>query len=58
VQVQPRQNGVNQRWSIVYVEDKETKTEGVNEEFGFHINEVFYIVSRLPSHKVVEVVDG
>jgi diphthamide synthase (EF-2-diphthine--ammonia ligase) len=39
-------NGLNQKWKVIYM-DKAAKTEtkGLNEEFGFHINRPFYLVS-------------
>jgi hypothetical protein len=34
------------------------KTDGVNAEFGFHINRPFYIVTKMGSGRAVEVVGG
>jgi len=31
-----------------------TETKGLNEEFGFHINRPFYLVSELPMNRVAE----
>jgi hypothetical protein len=54
-----RHNGANQRWTIVYVDSvTDTLTKGLNKDFGFFINKPFYIVSRLPMKRVVEVVGG
>jgi len=38
--------------------DKQTKeaTEGINEEFGLHINRPFYMRSRLPMKRIAECV--
>ena len=48
----------NQRWKILYIDEKEkTETKGLNEEFGFHINRPFYIVSQLPFNRVIEWLD-
>jgi hypothetical protein len=49
----------NQRWKVIYL-DKAAKTEtkGLNEEFGFHINRPFYIVSELPMNRVAEMLGG
>ena len=54
-----RHNGLNQRWKIVYV-DQATKepTSGLNRKFGFYINRPFVIQSRLPMHRMLEVVGG
>jgi len=55
VWVWKKHGGKNQRWNVVYL-DKSTKikTEGINEDFGFHVNRPFYIVSRLPMQRVAE----
>jgi len=56
VQVHPRHNGANQRWKVLYLDKKaKTETKGLNEEFGFHINRPFYIVSELPFNRVAEM---
>jgi uncharacterized protein (UPF0248 family) len=48
-----------QRWTIVYLDKKsKTETKGLNEEFGFHINRPFYLVSELPFNRVVEMLGG
>jgi len=52
-----KHNGANQKWTILYVDDKEdTRTKGTNDDFGLKINEPFYIVSRLPFHRVAELI--
>jgi hypothetical protein len=57
VQVWNRHNGVNQRWKIVYLDeaDKEA-TKGLNKDFGLFVNKPFFIVSRMPMKRVIEVV--
>jgi hypothetical protein len=51
-----RHNGANQRWKVLYLDKKaKTETKGLNEEFGFHINRPFYIVSELPFNRVAEM---
>jgi hypothetical protein len=59
VQVNGNNNGTNQRWKVVYL-DKAGKieTKGLNEEFGFHINRPFYMVSELPFNRVAEMLGG
>jgi hypothetical protein len=32
------------------------ETKGLNEEFGFHINRPFYLVSQLPFNRVLECI--
>lgn len=49
----------NQKWTVVYVDKAEaTMTEGLDKNFGFYINRPFYIVSRMPLRRVIEVVEG
>ena len=54
-----RHNGANQRWRVLYL-DKMGKIpkQGRNSKFGFYINRPFYIMSRMPMRRVVEVVGG
>jgi len=55
VWVWKKHGGKNQTWKVVYL-DKATAIikKGVNEDFGFHVNRPFYIVSRLPMQRVVQ----
>jgi hypothetical protein len=57
--VEARNGKIHQKWKVVYL-DKAEKTEvkGLNEEFGFHINRPFYIVSELPFNRVAEMLGG
>jgi hypothetical protein len=59
VVVDGNKNRADQRWKVVYL-DKAAKTEtkGLNEEFGFHINRPFYLVSELPFNRVAEMLGG
>jgi hypothetical protein len=45
--------GINQKWNVVY-EDTAAKirTSGLNKDFGFMINEPFFIVSKMWLHRV------
>lgn len=59
VQTWRKHNGLNQRWKILYLDDKKAEpTTGLDEESGLHRNRPFYIVSRLPKRRCVEVVGG
>ena len=50
-------NGKNQKWSIVYLDQsKKEPTSGLNRKWGLYINRPFVIQSRLPMHRVIEVV--
>jgi hypothetical protein len=47
----------NQKWNVLYVDKaKPVPTKGFSEEFGFHINRPFYMVSRLPMKRVAECI--
>ena len=54
-----RHNGPNQRWRIVYLDKKgKEPTKGLWRNFGFYINRPFFIMSRMPMRRVIEVVGG
>lgn len=54
-----RHNGLNQRWKVVYLDDKKPEpTTGFDKDSGFHRNRPFYIVSRLPARRVIELTGG
>jgi hypothetical protein len=46
----------NQKWKVIYLDKHTTQTKGLLKEFGFHIDRPFYMVSRLPLHRVAEAV--
>lgn len=52
-----RKNGANQRWKIVYTDEKgaEMEKKGLDTDFGFYRGRAFYIVSNLPMKRVLEV---
>jgi hypothetical protein len=51
-----RHNGLNQRWKILYLDQKEKEpTTGLDEDSGLHRNRPFYIQSRLPAKRVVTI---
>jgi hypothetical protein len=58
VAVAKRTNGANQRWKVVYTSTVTTQSKGLDDEFGFHINRPFYVVSRLPTNRVLEYQSG
>jgi len=56
VQVYNRHNGSNQKWTILYDKDEKAEaTKGMG-EYGFKINEPFFIVSRMPMKRVAEAI--
>jgi hypothetical protein len=57
---EPNNNKVEQRWRVVYVEDyeEEPKAGEMNKKFGLIVEKDFYIVSKLPSGRFLEVPDN
>jgi hypothetical protein len=56
VVVWKRHNGLNQRWKVIYLDEmKPEPTKGLDQETGLYRNRAFYIVSRLPAHRVATV---
>lgn len=54
-----RHGGKNQRWRIVYVDEApKPSTSGINKEFGFFIDRPFYIMSKLPMRRVLDIKGG
>jgi hypothetical protein len=55
--ISERKNAANQKWKVVYLDEaKKDQTKGLEEDFGFHINRPFYIRSRMPFKRVVEMI--
>lgn len=51
-----RHNGLNQRWKIMYLDEmKPEPTKGMDQDSGLYRNRPFYMVSRLPAHRVATV---
>lgn len=51
-----KHNGLNQRWKILYLDEKqEEPTKGLDEDSGLYRNRPFYIVSRLPAKRAITV---
>jgi hypothetical protein len=54
-----KHNGLNQRFALLYLDQKKAEpTSGLDDDTGFYRNRPFYIVSRLPKRRVLEVVGG
>jgi len=51
-----RHNGLNQRWKILYLDEKKAEpTQGMDEDSGLYRNRPFYIISRLPAKRAITV---
>jgi len=54
-----RHNGANQKWKILYLDEKdEEPTTGLDEDSGLYRNRPFYLISRLPKHRALTVSHG
>jgi len=50
---------LSQKWSVVYVNEAEkSKTKGMYKPFGIYLSRPFYIRSKMPMQRVLEVVNG
>lgn len=58
VKLETKNGKVNQKWTVVYSDQVDVQTKGVNKEFGFEINRPFFIVSKLWMSRVITVTGG
>ena len=59
VVVWKKHGGLNQRWKVAYVDETPKEpTTGLNKAYGLEYNRAFYIVSRMPMRRVLEIVGG
>jgi hypothetical protein len=58
--METRNNRVHQRWRVVYVEDYEKEpTKGqLNKKFGLYVERDFYVVTELPSHRYLDLINN
>lgn len=58
VQVYSKNTGIGQRWNIIYLDKKGKglKKGQLNRGFGFYVERPFFIQSRLPMRRVLQVV--
>lgn len=61
----PKHNGKNQKWRIVYTDDKSFRPDDscikkgkFCARFGFYVNRPFHIISELPAHRYLDVSGG
>lgn len=54
-----RHNGANQRWRILYLDEKDQEpTTGLDEDSGLYRNRPFYLISRLPKNRALTSYHG
>jgi membrane carboxypeptidase/penicillin-binding protein PbpC len=60
IEVQNKNDQLSQQWDVVYAEDwkGEPQKGELNEEFGLYVERPFYIVSRLASHRYLDLINN
>lgn len=54
-----KHNGLNQRWKIIYLDEKaDEPTTGIDQDSGLYRNRPFYVISRLAKHRALTVKHG
>ena len=55
-----RNNKVHQQWRVVYVDEYEKEpTKGqLNKKFGLYVERDFYVVSALPDHRYLDLINN
>jgi hypothetical protein len=58
--VNSKNNQIHQQWDIVYVDEwKGEPTKGqLNERFGLYVERDFYVVSALPDHRYLDLINN
>jgi len=51
---------LNQQWEIIYADEypEEPKKGELNKDFGLYVDRTFYIVSELPSHRYLDLINN
>jgi hypothetical protein len=60
IMVNTQQNKVHQQWDIVYVDEWQGEpTKGqLNKRFGLYVERDFYVVSQLPDHRYLDLINN
>jgi hypothetical protein len=60
IEVQNKNNGFNQQWDIVYVDEwKGEPGKGeLNEKFGLYVERDFHVVSQLPNNRYIDLINN
>lgn len=53
-----RHNGLNQQWSLIYVDEMpaEPKKGELNTDFNMHVERPFYVVSQMKNERYLDIV--
>jgi hypothetical protein len=56
----PKTGKINQQWDLIYADQypEEPKKGELNKEFGLYVQRDFNVISDLPDHKYLEVINN
>jgi hypothetical protein len=59
IEMHGKHGRINQQWDLVYADQwKGEPGKGeLNEDFGLYVERPFYIVSQLPAHRYLDIID-
>jgi hypothetical protein len=59
VEIYQKHGKINQQWDLVYADEwkGEPDTGDMNDDFGLIVNTDFYVVSKLPSGRYLDIID-
>jgi len=60
VQIYNKNGKINQQWAVVYADQyPEEPTKGeLNTDFGLYVERDFYVVSELPDHRYLDLINN
>ena len=60
IQVWGKNTAVGQKWDVVYADEypEEPKKGELNKDFGLYVERDFYIVSELPDHRYLDLINN
>jgi len=60
IEIYPKHGRINQQWDLIYADEyKGEPVKGeLNEDFGLYVERDFYIVSQLPAHRYLDLINN
>ena len=60
IMVNTKHGKINQQWDVVYADEypEEPKKGELNKDFGLYVDRDFYIVSKLPAHRYLDLISN
>jgi hypothetical protein len=60
IEIYPKHGKINQQWDLVYTDEwKGEPVKGeLNEDFGLVVERDFYVVSQLPAHRYLDLINN